>query len=222
MPGRRTAGAGADEHTRPEPDPGRDSHRRRHVGPEPHGTGDSPRHRHRQPDPVTVTAERFVLGVVSVVTAVLLQVTVIGRLPLPGAEPDLVLVLVVAFAFAEGPMSGLATGWSAGLLADALSDHQLGRLALAYAVAGYVTGMVQDSSERSTLQPFVAVALGAVTALACFVGVGILLGDPRVTLYATFRSLVSSVPYDVVLTPFVVPLVGGLARRLDRDSLRRL
>ena len=169
-----------------------------------------------------MTGRRLLLGVASVVTALLLQLTVVGRLPLPGVAPDLVLVLVVAYALAEGPMSGLVTGWSAGLVADALAAHELGRLALAYAVAGYVTGMLQDETERSTLQPFGAVALGALLALGTYLAVGILLGDPRITAHAVGRSLVSSVPYDVVLTPFVVPLVAGLVRRLDTDPLRRL
>ena len=169
-----------------------------------------------------MTGRRFLLGAVSVVTVLLVQLTIVGRLPLPGSAPDLVLVLVVAFALAEGPMSGLVTGWSAGLLADALAAHELGRLALAYAIAGYVTGMLKDETERSTLQPFGAVALGALLSLGAYVSVGILLGDPRITLQAIGRSLVSSVPYDVVLTPFVVPLVAGMVRRLDSDPLRRL
>jgi rod shape-determining protein MreD len=130
-------------------------------------------------------------------------------------------VLVVGFALAEGPMSGLVTGWAAGLLADALAAHELGRLGLAYGLAGYATGLMQDETERSTLQPFGAVALGALIAVGSYVGVGLLLGDPRVTLHAVTRSLVSGVPYDVVLTPFVVPLVAGLVRRLDPDPLRR-
>jgi rod shape-determining protein MreD len=169
-----------------------------------------------------VTTQRFLLGAASVVTALLLQLTVIGRLPLPGAPPDLLLVLVIAFAFAEGPMSGMVTGFVAGLLADGLSTHEIGRLALAYAVAGYVTGMLRDDTERSTLQPFWAVALGALTALGAYTLEGILLGDPRITVQPVLRAVVSSVPYDVVLTPFVVPLVAGLVRRLDVDPLRRM
>ena len=169
-----------------------------------------------------MTAQRFLLGAASVVTALLLQLTIIGRLPVPGAAPDAVLVLVVAFALAEGPMSGLVTGFSAGLLADALSAHEIGRLALAYAVAGYVTGMLQDDTERSTLQPFGAVLLGALTAVAAFSVEGILLADARITVQSVARAALSSVPYDVVLTPFVVPLVSGLVRRLDVDPLRRL
>lgn len=169
-----------------------------------------------------MTVQRFLLGAVTVITALLLQLTVIGRLPLPGVAPDLLLVLVVAFALAEGPLSGVVTGFVAGLLADAVSDHQLGRLALAYVVVGYVTGLLQDDTDRSTLHPFRAVALGAVAGLVAYVGEGILLGDVRIGLHSVVRSAISSVPYDVVITPFVVPLVAALVRRLDLDPLRRL
>ncbi|MCU1588403.1 MAG: rod shape-determining protein MreD [Frankiales bacterium] len=169
-----------------------------------------------------MTFQRFLLGAASVVTALLLQLAVISRLPLPGAAPDLLLVLVVAFALAEGPMSGMVTGYVAGMLADALSVHEIGRLALAYAVAGYVTGMLQDDTERSTLLPFGAVLLGAMASLGAFSLEGILLADKHINLYAVVRSAISSVPYDVVLTPFVVPVVSGLVRRLDVDPLRRL
>jgi hypothetical protein len=48
-----------------------------------------------------------------------------------------------------------------------------------------------------------------------------LLGDPRVTLHAVGRSLVSSVPYAVVLTPFVIPLLSALVRRVESDPIRR-
>lgn len=168
-----------------------------------------------------MTVQRFLLGASSIITALLLQATVIERLPLPGAAPDLVLVLVIAFALAEGPMTGMTTGFVAGLLADGLSAHELGRMALAYALAGYVTGTLQDD-DHSALQPFVAVFLGALTWLGAYTAEGILLGDLRLSFHAVGRVAISGVPYDVILTPFVVPLVGGLVRRLDLDPLRRL
>jgi rod shape-determining protein MreD len=168
-----------------------------------------------------VSPRRFLLGAATVLTALLLQGTVVARLPLPGAAPDLLLVLVVAYALVEGPLSGMTTGFVAGLLADSLSDHQLGRFALAYGVVGYAVGFIEDDTERSTLLPFVAVAVGAVGAVLVFAAEGILLGDPRVTFHAVIRSVVSSVPYSVVLTPFVVPVLGALVRRIEPDPIRR-
>lgn len=167
-----------------------------------------------------MTARRFLLAAAMVLTALLLEDTVLTRLPLPGAAPDLLLVLVVAYALIEGPLSGMTTGFVAGLLADSLADHSLGRLALAYAVVGYAAGFFGDDTD-STLLPFVAVGAGAAGAVLLFAGVGILLGDPRVTLPAVGRSLVSTVPYSVVLTPFVVPVLGALVRRTEPDPMRR-
>ncbi|HVE75055.1 MAG TPA: rod shape-determining protein MreD [Mycobacteriales bacterium] len=168
-----------------------------------------------------MTAQRLLLAGVLVITALLLQSTVMTRLPLPGAAPDLLLVLVVAYALADGPLAGMGVGFSAGLLADALSDHELGRLALAYVLVGVVAGALQDDTERSATFPFVAVAVGAVVGILVFAGMGILLGDLRVTAGAVLRSLASSVAYDVALTPFVVPVVAALIRRVDVDPLRR-
>ena len=168
-----------------------------------------------------MTLQRLLLISVSIVTGLIVQTTVLTRLPLPGAAPDLVLVLVIAFALADGPLHGTATGFAAGLLADLLSDHELGRLALAYAVAGYVAGWFADDTERSTLVPFLVVGGASAAVLLIYGAEGILLGDPRVTISALGRSLASTVPYDVVLTPFVVPLVGALSRRVDGDPSRR-
>ena len=168
-----------------------------------------------------MTTRRFLLGAATVLTALLLQDTVLTKLPLPGAAPDLLLVLVVACALIEGPLSGMTTGFVAGVLADSLADHQLGRLALVYAVVGYATGFIEDDTERSTLVPFLAVGAGALGGVLVFAAEGILLGDPRVTLHAVARSLVSSVPYAVVLTPFVVPVLGALIRRMEPEPIRR-
>lgn len=168
-----------------------------------------------------MTLPRFLLGAATVLTAILLQTTVIAVLPLPGAAPDLLVVLIVAYALVEGPLQGMTTGFVAGVLVDALADHQLGRLALAYALVGYLAGLIHDDTERSTLVPFAAVALGGAVGLLTFAAEGMLLGDPRISLSAVVSSLFSSVPYDVVLTPFVVPPVGALVRRLDLEPVRR-
>ncbi len=143
----------------------------------------------------------------------------LAALPLPGAAPELLVVVVVAFALAEGPTSGAVTGFAAGLLADLQADHALGRAALVLAVVGHAAGQVRDDAERSTLLPFAVVGASAAGAVLLFAGEGVLLGDPRVGGAAVLRALVSSVPYAVVLTPFVVPVVGALVRRVDGDRV---
>lgn len=165
---------------------------------------------------------RVLFGLVVLLSALLIQLSVIGRLPLPGGPPDLLLVVVAAIALAEGPASGLATGFSAGLLADLSADHALGRLALAYALAGYVAGLFSSDLDRSAVTSFAAVAAAATVGILVFAVSGAVVGDPRTTLATLGRSLASSLPYDVALTPFVVPAMALAVRRLDPDPERRL
>ena len=84
-------------------------------------------------------------------------------------------------------------------------------------LAGYVAGLLATEAGRSTLAPIVVVGLAALIAEGTFVLVGALLGDVRVTWLAMAHGVPSSVLYDVVLTPFVVPLVGAVVRRLDPE-----
>ena len=168
-----------------------------------------------------MTGSRLLLGAVTVATALLLQTAVLARLPLPGAAPDLLLVVVVAFALTEGPLTGTVTGFAAGLLADLGADHELGRLALVYALAGYAAGLLADDRPRSPLLPPAVVAGAAVGAVLVYAAEGLLLGDPRITWSAVRASLTGTVTYSVLLTPFVVPVVRALVRRLDADPLRR-
>ena len=168
-----------------------------------------------------MTIRRGLLGLAVVVPALLLQTTVLARLPLPGGVPDLLLVLVVAFALADGPLSGTVTGFAAGLLADLGADHELGRLALAYAVVGYAAGLVRDERPRSPLTPFLVVAAAAAGAVCVFAAEGLLLADPRITVASFWPALLGTAIYSVLLTPLVVPPVGVLVRRLDLDPLGR-
>ena len=174
-----------------------------------------------------MSLRRALLSVAVLLTALLLQSTVLSRLPLPGGAPDLLLVVVVAFALTEGPLSGTLTGFTAGLLTDLGADHELGRTALALALVGYGAGLVHDdpsygtSGERSTLVPFLVVGLGAVAAVTVYAAEGLLLGDARITGGAWISALLGTAAYCVLLTPFVVPVVGALVRRVGPDALRR-
>ena len=63
---------------------------------------------------------RLLLATVAVLlAALLLQLTMVDRLPLPGRRPpDLVLLVAVALGLTCGPTTGLLTGFWAGLALD--------------------------------------------------------------------------------------------------------
>lgn len=151
-----------------------------------------------------------------VVLAVVLQVTVLARLPLPGAAPDLVLAVVVAVGLLEGTRTGMLTGFACGLLSDLAGDAELGRLALVHVVVGYLAGLLQDDVGSWRLLPAGVTAVLAAVAVLLYAAAGVVLSDPRITGGLLLRSLASTVPYSAVLATVVFPLVGALLRRADR------
>ena len=153
----------------------------------------------------------------AVVAAVVVQASVLARLPLPGGAPNLVLVLVVAVGLAGGASAGLATGFGAGLLTDLLSEHPVGLLALCFALAGFLAGLLEADVKRSVLLPMVVVALATVGVYLAYLGLLGLLGR---SVAGGIGDLPGTAAYDVVLTPFVVPLVFAAARRLSRSPSR--
>lgn len=149
-------------------------------------------------------------------TAYLVQITVLTRLPLPGATPDLVVVTLVALALAYGPMTGAVCGFVAGLVVAAAppADGPLGLTALLYLIVGAVTGAVIDPRDRTVpiLSGIVGLSAGGVVlATAAFSSV---LGSDRVVWSTVPGIALTAFLYAVILAPFVVPGVDLLVRKV--------
>ena len=162
-----------------------------------------------------MSVRRGALGAAVVLTALLLQTGMLSWLP--GPTPELLLLVVLAFAVAEGPASGAGTGFCAGLLVDLGADHELGRVALAYTLAGFVGGVRRTGPGRSRVAVLGSVAAGATLAVTAYAAEGVLLSDPRTTFTAWVGALAATVAGCVLLAPVVLPLVGVLVRRLHEE-----
>ncbi|MFD4696907.1 rod shape-determining protein MreD [Streptomyces niveus] len=166
---------------------------------------------------------RTLLSVTLVVVALVVQVSVLARLQLPGAVPDLLLLVVVALALVYGHTSGAIIGFGAGLLADLAppADHAVGRYALVLCLIGYLAGLAKpDSGQlRTALGPMVVVVGAAVTTTLLYAGVGALVGDTAARHVGLTNLVVTAAIYDLLLAPFTVPLIMALARRAENDPL---
>jgi rod shape-determining protein MreD len=149
--------------------------------------------------------------------AILIQLTVLNNLRLPGgAGPDLVLVVVVAVALTGGPMEGMLGGFCAGLALDVAppATHLVGQYALVFCLVGYGCGLLGVSLERSAWAPIGVVAVGSAVGEGLYALTGMIFGDPDITWTAIRHTLPASVIYDVLLSPFVlyaVARVHGIA-----------
>jgi rod shape-determining protein MreD len=165
---------------------------------------------------------RALLAALLLTGAMILQITVLSRLPLPGATPDLLLVVVAAWALARGSIEGAIVGFAGGLLLDVAppSDGPLGLTALVLAITGALVGVVADEADRSAAAPLVITVLAALFALTAWAGLAALIGDPRVTWTALAGQWFAQALYTAVLAPFVLPLVQRLLRRVEPAPAR--
>jgi rod shape-determining protein MreD len=166
---------------------------------------------------------RVLLSTALVVFALVVQVSVLARLRLPGAVPDLLLLTVLGLALTYGHVGGCLIGFGAGLLADFAppADHAAGRYALVLCVIGYLAGLARPEGGRlrSAAGPMLVVVAAAVGATLLYAGVGAVVGDTAAQHVGLGKLLFTAAIYDLLLAPFTVPWIMALARRLDNDPL---
>ncbi|MER6343004.1 rod shape-determining protein MreD [Streptomyces sp. NPDC001595] len=166
---------------------------------------------------------RILLSATLIVVALVLQVSVLARLHLPGAVPDVVLLTVLGLALVYGHVGGALVGFAAGLLADLAppADHAAGRYALVLCVVGYLAGLVRPENGRlkSATGPLAVVAVAAIGTTLMYAGVGALVGDTAARNVGLGGLLFTATLYDLLLAPFVVPGIMALARRAENDPL---
>ena len=164
---------------------------------------------------------RAILSPVLLAAALVLQLTVVNRLPLPGTGPDLVLLTVVALSLCGGPAAGAVTGFGAGLALDIAppGSYLLGEYALVFCLVGYLCGRLRGSVSHSALLTIALAMAAAAAGEAASAVLGVVLSDPQVTWSAVRQVLPPSVAYDVAVTPF---LLYGVLRAVSwADALGR-
>jgi rod shape-determining protein MreD len=166
---------------------------------------------------------RILLSATLIVVALVLQVSVLARLHLPGAVPDLLLLVVLALAITYGHVGGAILGFGAGLLADFAppADHAAGRYALVLCVIGYAAGLAKPEigQVRSASLPLLVVGAAAIGSTLLYALVGALVGDTAARHVGLGELLFTAVLYDLLLAPFTVPWIMALARKVDNDPM---
>jgi hypothetical protein len=179
-----------------------------------------------------MTGARAALAAVLLPLAVVVQVSVLGQLPLPGATPDLVLVVVVALALGCGGGSGAVgavLGFAAGLCLDLAppADHPVGLWAFVLTLVGFVAaelgpaapvgGGLDPVMPPRALGPLAVVGLTAAAAAGATLLAAALttvVGGGRVAAEVAWGLVPTAALYAGLLATFVVPGVSALLRRL--------
>jgi len=160
------------------------------------------------------TVSRLAAAVAGLLTALLLQATLIGPLafPVPVSLPALLVIVVASYA---GPGVGIGLGFSTGLLADLGSDHPAGVQALCLLGAGLVAGKVGGLAVQRGYRTRGFAALAALIATGTSAASGLLLailGSHEASLSVVVSSLPPVAAADALLGLLLVPVVRRVLR----------
>ena len=164
-----------------------------------------------------MTAVRGLVAALAVALALVLQVTVFPHFAWQGVVPNLCLLVVVGAALTRGPQFASVLGFLAGVSLDLAppADHLAGRWALALVVVGYVAGRVRQDTRPSAGAVVATVAASSFVGTSIFAISGLLLDDPGLGVSGMLEVILIALVWDVLLTPFVLPLVMRTFTRLQ-------
>ena len=138
-----------------------------------------------------------------VFVAAVVQVGTISGTRILGAEPDILLVTVIAVALVAGSIPGAVAGFAGGLLVDVMSLATLGTTSILLILAGYWAGRYGETTGRGRAYG-PPLAASAITILAAVGGVALhfLLGQP----VSARTALAGAIPSAIVAAGLVVAM----------------
>ena len=152
---------------------------------------------------------RHVLFAFAAIVAVLLSAELALSLPIAGIGPDLIVLVVVAFAIGERPRTAATGGFAAGLLRDLLLTTPVGLSAFAYAATGYAAALF---GVPRGVGPTVGLFAGATLVSQLLYGLGAVFLGPQIDPSPLPRMLLVTTAYNALISPLLMPLLSRVVR----------
>ncbi|MXY77280.1 MAG: rod shape-determining protein MreD [Acidimicrobiia bacterium] len=153
---------------------------------------------------------RFLLSLLLVMAAALVQTSVFHSIRPLGASPDVVLLVVVVGAIWLKPEAAVLLGFLGGLLLDVLGSAPLGLSGLAFTVGSYITVRSRDRFDYGL--PVGVMTVGGITLVTLVTNalIGTLFGEGTLGNPDIIRTLLLVPIYNMVFALGVLPLADRL------------
>ena len=137
-----------------------------------------------------------------------LELTVLDRLRVFGAGPDIMLLLAVVAGIVGGPRVGALFGFAAGIILDLFLQTPMGLSALVFCLVGYGVGNIQGGVLRAAWWiPIVTTLVASVGGVLLYALVATVVGQPHlVTSHLLVVAAVVGV-FNALVAPFALRLV---------------
>jgi rod shape-determining protein MreD len=161
------------------------------------------------------------VGIPLFIVAALLQATILPHLRVFGGQPDLVVILVLAWATLDSDQEGMAWAFVGGFFLDLLSGVPLGVSSLALVPIAYFVGLAEAQLYRNNLLLLTGLALASTLAyhLGYVFLLRFLVDYPVAWPGAFWYVTLPSVALDTIL---IIPALRLLQRPYNRLHPRRV
>ncbi len=149
------------------------------------------------------------------VTAAIVQTSLLPFLSVSGFRPDLLLLFTIAFALRDGLLSGLRVGFAAGVMTDLLlNESPVGLTALIFVGVAYTVGVARPFlAPDSWTAPVILSVMGTLFGVAAYGLLSAVLAEDPIAIGLIVQASVVSAVYALLLAP----VVDGLVRRLSEQ-----
>ena len=155
---------------------------------------------------------RRAAGIVLLMSAALLQVTLAPRLAVGGGFPNLVLLFAVCATWNLGVRSGMAWACAGGIALDLMSPGPVGPHALAVLAAAYVAGFwTRNAGRHEPAHAAMAAAAGTLVYSMVVVVSGAMTQMPVPSVAVSAQLVAMSAAYNAALMPAALIVSRRLA-----------
>jgi len=173
---------------------------------------------------VTYARARWGFALCAALLAFAIQTSLLAPLSVGGIRPDLVLVVVVAFALHYGPLEGLLLGLAVGFAVDVYGGRLIGMGGLSKLVSGAVAGVMGEKVFREhVLVPAAIAGAASFTGNLVYLALVRAFGIGWPILHGVQHVIFPSAAYDALACLILYPLLARVYRMSDRlDEGRRM
>jgi len=164
--------------------------------------------------------KRLIVYIIEIILCFVAQTALFNYINLADIMPNLLLILVVSYAYMRGPMTGLMLGLFSGLLVDLMGGRYIiGIYALIYMLIGYFIGYTYKyySNDDYTL-PLIIIAISDFVYGFLFYVVEFLLRGRLNFLYYFRRMIVPEIIYTVAVSIILYKLLHMINKRLEQKQ----
>lgn len=165
---------------------------------------------------------RFIIYILLILISFLLQTTLFEHIIITDVKPNILLILVVSFAFMRGEIEGAIIGFCSGFLVDSFFGSILGINSFIYLILGFLCGKIFNKFYKDSVSIpfFLTLFFSLLYGILFFFFNVFLRGAPNILPFLN-SIIVPEALYTSILSYFVYKLFFLINKLLEKSDRKK-